>query len=132
MDERETTLQKLLDLLFGDEDVEVDVIALIPEYGEPTPRAEARSRDQYHAYLLGLEGETVMEMEVRGDQWRDMRPPRIINVAYTKPPSRIRWQADPSKPVCFDTIVFEFHETCDMGCCAWYYRITPAFEDENK
>lgn len=117
----DSTLQKLLDLLFP-EDEEVDVVVLQGTFELDPPGI-------YHAFLYGLEGELVMEMEVAPDRWRGGSPPLEVCIAYTKPPSQIKWTG-PSDSVCFDTIRFRLASIYGFNT-AYYNRVTPAFPEES-
>lgn len=130
-------MKKLLDLLFGEDDgTEPDDVAVfivdIPDPSVmPADRVrdalELRPPDRYVARLLGLEGEAIMEMEVRPGP--DDRPPRTIVIPLARPAGQIKWTADPSKPVCFDEVHYELSTVCGYNIC-YYRRTTPPFRED--
>lgn len=114
-------MQKLLDLLFGEDDgTSPDAVSIfIIETPMPADPVEV-----FTAILLGLEDEEVHRYAMSGPI-----PPEVVTMALARPSSQVKWDPRPGAPVCFDTVEFRlFMQRDDL---AWYQRITPPFREES-
>lgn len=88
--------------------------------------AEPCQHRSYHAILVGLEGEVVMEYELAAEE--SGGPPlwQRMAVAIKAREYQKAWQ---ERRPFFPVVEYEARERCQRGCCVWYHRITPLWSE---